>query len=149
MAEPAYPAARIVAEKVHALLRERRASFASGSEIASLPSAEVIENLVDVAFWTSLRREEQHPPRVALAYVSPEQTKYTLSLERGIPLSPPALTRVAPGSERPGVYLAVSQVDAELRVLGITRKIPIMCLVVESLAPGLLVTKHRHSDETA
>ena len=77
MTEPAYPAARLISEKLQNHFAENReAAIRQGqSVIAPLPDAAVIERLIDAAFWTSLRREEGHPPRISLAFVPPEQAE--------------------------------------------------------------------------
>jgi hypothetical protein len=150
MQREAYPAARTVAPKVHAYFARRRAEAEGrGQEnLASLPGAEAIENIIDAAFWASLRREENYVPRISLAFLSPRQALHPLTFERLLPLTPAALTRVAPAVERPGVHLGVWHDGNDLNVWGTTRTIPRLCFVLEVAAPGLLVVKH-HSGEEA
>src|SRR5678809_1183189 len=61
-----------------------------------------------------------------------------------LPLDPGVLAKVAPAVERPGIHLGVWG-D---KVWGTTRTIPPFCFVVEVVAPGLLVLKHRPRQET-
>ena len=65
-------------------------------------------------------------------------------------MSPRALARLAPAVERPGIHLGVWRRDGgDLFVWGTTRAIPSFCFVVEVLAPGLLVVKHRIREDSA
>jgi hypothetical protein len=148
--EAAYPAARIVSPKVHAYFTRQRAetSATGNGRVATLPDIAVIQNIVDAAFWASLRREEGFIPRISLAFVAPDETKSALLFERPLPLDPGLLTKIAPAVERPGIHLGVSHGENGLVVWGTTRAIPSLCFVVEVAAPGLIVIKH-HSSETA
>src|SRR5262249_27934839 len=122
-------------------------AVARGEEsVAPLPDAETIEALIDAAFWASLRREEGYTPKISLAFLAPDEALRPLMLDRPLPLTPDALTRVAPAVERPGIHLGVCRKDGELCVWGTTRAIPVMCFVLEVAAPGLVVVKH-HSGE--
>jgi hypothetical protein len=62
MVEPAYPAARFAALRVH----PRYAAHDNGF----VPDVAAIEEMLGVAFWTSLRREEIYTPRLSLAFVA-------------------------------------------------------------------------------
>src|SRR2546427_2789743 len=95
---PSYPIARIVAKTVHdhflahretvdPLLRDRTAAL--------LPRPDVIECIIDAAFWTSLRREEGYVPKISLAFVAPKEELHPLRFARPLPLDPAALTRIA------------------------------------------------------
>lgn len=150
MKRETYAAARTVSPKLHAYFaRHREAAIRRGQEhLAPLPDAETIEAIIDAAFWASLRREEGYPPRISLAFLAREEAGHPLILERVLPLSPGALTRVAPAVERPGVHLGVWRDQDGLCVWGTTRTIPVLCFVLEVAAPGLLVVKH-HSGEEA
>jgi hypothetical protein len=148
MKREAYAAARTVSPKVHAYFSRRRAEAHGQPCLASLPSAEIIEAIIDAAFWASLRREENYMPRISLAFLSPDQAQHPLVLERLLPLTSAALTRVAPAVERAGVHLGVWHHGNDLNVWGTTRTIPKLCFVLEVAAPGLLVIKH-HSGEEA
>jgi hypothetical protein len=149
MEREAYAAAGTVSPKVRAYFERRRAEALSRGQdhLASLPEAETIEAVIDIAFWASLRREEGYTPRISLALLSPEEAIHPLLLERPLPLAPAALTRVAPAVERPGIHLGVWRDRNELYVWGTTRTIPRLCFVLEVAAPGLLVVKHHGGDE--
>jgi hypothetical protein len=55
-----------------------------------------------------------------------------------------ALARLAPAVERPGIHLGVwRDRSREFRVWGTARRIPPLCFVIEVVASGLLVIKHR------
>jgi hypothetical protein len=144
--EPAYPAARLAAPRLHTRFAQRlaRARERGQESLASLPDLAAIETVVDAAFWASLRREEGYVPRISLAFVSPDQAVHPLLFERPLTLDPGALTRVAPAVERAGIHLGVWPGPTELSVWGTTRTIPAGGFVLEVAAPGLLVVKqHR------
>ena len=147
----AYAAARTVAPKVHAYFARHLAEARERgiAPLASLPDEDAIGSMIDAAFWTSLRREEGYVPRISLAFLSPSEADHPLTLDRPLPLSAGALTRVAPAVERAGIHLGVARVNGgELAVWGTTRGIPALCLVLEVTAPGLLVIKHHRGDES-
>ena len=149
MTLPAYPAARVVAPKVHAhFAQHAEEAQRRGAIVAAVPDADVIEALIDAAFWASLRREETYVPKISLAFASPADSVHPLLFDRPLSLGPAALVKVAPAVERPGIHLGVSTDGSELRVWGTIRDIPALCVVVEVAAPGLLVVKHHRGDES-
>src|SRR5215212_1911753 len=97
-----YPAARIVAPKVQAhFARHLKAAKARGDTVtAALPEADVIEQVINAAFWASLRREEGYVPKISIAYLPPEHGDSPLLLEHPFPLTSAALTKIAPVVER-------------------------------------------------
>jgi hypothetical protein len=131
-----YAAARKVAERV--LPR-----FGNG---APAPCPEVIEALVDAAFWASLRREEGFSPKISLTYLPPDNAGMSIRFERPLPLSAEMLGKMSPAVERPGIHLGVWREGDELRVWGATRAVPAFGFVLEVVAPGLLVIKRRRSE---
>ena len=149
MTEPAYAAARAVAATVREhfachLADVRRQELL---EFAPQPDTQTIEAIIDVAFWASLRREEGYTPKISLAFLPPELVAQPLIFERRLPLTPTALSRLAPAVERPGIHLGVWRDTDELYVWGTTRTIPKLCFVLEVIEPGLLVVKYRRSQE--
>src|SRR4051812_27774575 len=149
----AYPARRSVAERVRThFMRHLAMASAEASAVACVsapPDLDALEAVIDVAFWTSLRREEGYVPILSLALVAPDETPSPLRFARPIPLEPAALAKVAPAVERPGIHLGVSEIDGALAVWGATRLLPAYCLVLEVAAPGLLVIKqHRGGEHT-
>lgn len=145
MSGPAYPAARLIAARVHDHFARyfdaaRRDRIDGGVE----PDVEAIERITDAAFWASLRREEGASPKISLALLPPSATTQPLLFERALPISPTALARLAPAVERPGIHLGIwRERGGDLRVWGTTRRLPPYCFVVEVVASGLLVVKHR------
>lgn len=131
MKESRLPAARAIADVV-----QRHTSL----------SAEEVEAVVNAVFWTSLRREETFIPKISLALAPMRET--ALRFEYPLPLTPEALARVSPAVERPGIHLGVWREDGELRVWGATRKLPAHCLVLEVVAPGLVVVKRSREEES-
>ena len=149
MTEPAYPAARIVAPKVaaHFARHAEEARRRGRVDLLAAPGADMIEAIIDAAFWASLRREESYVPKISLAFLPPEAAQHPLLFERPLPLAPDKLVKVAPAVERAGIHLGVWRNDQGLYVWGTVRAIPPLCIVVEVAAPGLLVVKHHRGDE--
>jgi hypothetical protein len=112
-------------------------------ELATAPSEKIIEIIIDVAFWASLRKEEGYVTRISLAFLQPEQAGKPLLFERRIPLTAKALTKLAPGVERAGVHVGIWHDEDGLYIWGTTIKLPNYCFVLDVSEPGLLVIKHR------
>jgi len=146
MSDPAYPAARAVAAqaRLHFSRHQQMAREQGRTDLADEPDAATIEAIINAAFWASLRREEGRTPKISLAYVSPERAGQPLTFEFWLPLSPAGLARLAPAVERPGIHLGVwPNAAGELAVWGTTRRLPPLTFVLEVVASGLLVIKHR------
>jgi hypothetical protein len=150
MTEPAYGAARAVATTVQShLARHRQAAREHGqSGLAPQPDTQAIEEIIDAAFWASLRREEGYAPKISLAFLPPEQAGQPLVFEHRLKLDAGTLTRLAPAVERPGIHLGVWRYGDELAMWGTTRTIPGLCFVLEVVQPGLLVIKYRRGQES-
>src|SRR6188474_343158 len=146
MSEPAYPAARAVAPRVQALFaRHIAAARRQGrGDLCDEPEAADIEAMIDAAFWASLRREEGATPTISLALQPPESAREAIFFAKDLPLRPAALAKLAPAVERPGIHLGIWRRDGELKVWGTSRSVPAFCVVVEVVASGLLVVKHRN-----
>lgn len=151
MNERAYAVARLVAPRIHAHFSTHQRPDRRPGAVAvdTLPDQGAIEAMIDTAFWASLRREEVYVPKISLAFLAPADTDHPLVLEHPLPLDPAVLTRVSPAVERPGIHLGVAYIDGQLRVWGTARAIPLHCLVVEVVEPGLIVVKHRRGREAA
>ena len=149
MSPPLYPAAEKIAPRLREHFEQHReAARAEGvSDLAPLPGIEVIERIVDTAFWASLRKQEGYVPRISLAWLPPAEAPQALRLARPLPLGALALARLAPAVERPGIHLGVWGEPEDLEVWGTTRSVPTLCFVLEVVSPGLLVVKHRLRDE--
>ena len=145
-----YPAARQVAPRIHDYFADHLETARQRGVVpeAFLPDVAAIEEIIDAAFWASLRREENYVPRISLAFLPPDYTAHTLRFEHSLPLSATALTRVSPAVERSGIHLGVWRDQGELRVWGATRAVPALCFVLEVSAPGLLVVKHHRGNDT-
>lgn len=146
MPQPTYPAARSVAATVRAhFSRHIEVARSRGHAIVSeAPDAAAIEAIIDAAFWASLRREEGRTPRISLAFLPATQAAHSLRFEGRLALEPAVLVKVAPAVERPGIHLGVWRDGDGFHVWGTTRDVPPFCLVIEVVASGLLVVKHRH-----
>jgi hypothetical protein len=113
------------------------------TDLAPEPPLGMIEAIIDVAFWASLRKEEGRSPKISLAYLPPLLAGQPLMFENRILLTPYVLTKLAPAVERSGIHLGVWEEEGELFVWGTTRAIPDCCFVLEVVEAGLLVIKHR------
>lgn len=151
-ADPVYAVARTIAPLVASHLAQHRATIDSASGVATvevpLPDTSTVGALVDAAFWASLRREEGYVPTISLAFLPPSPEVHPLTFARPLSLEPGGLARLGPAVERPGIHLGVWWNDGRLSVWGTTRTIPPFCFVVEVVAPGLIVLKHRPRQES-
>jgi hypothetical protein len=140
-----YQAARLIAKKVESIFAEHLSGARESGEddLAPLPTANVVESILDATFWASLRKEEGHSPKISLAFLPPHQAGNPLIFKQKLPLSPGVLTKLAPGIERAGIHLGIWIEDDELYVWGTTVSIPNFCFVVDVSEPALLVIKHR------
>jgi hypothetical protein len=147
--QPAYPAARAAAAGIRSHF-ERHIATASPEGVAVAPDAAAIEAIIEAAFWASLRREEGYVPRISLAWIAPDAAPQAMEtpmrFERRLPLAAQPLTRLGPAVERPGIHLGVWREAGEFFVWGATRDLPPFCLVLEVIAPGLLVVKQSRDE---
>ena len=109
MTGPAYPAARLVAPKVaaHFAHHAEEARRRGRVDLLAAPGADMIEAIIDAAFWASLRREESYVPTISLAFLPPEAAQHPLLFDRPLPLTPDKLVKIAPAVERAGIHLGV------------------------------------------
>ncbi|RZK49915.1 MAG: hypothetical protein EOO99_03960 [Pedobacter sp.] len=140
-----YQAAKLVSVQVerHFAHHLQLASDAGEIELAPLPPARVIEAIIDVAFWASLRKEEGYSPKISLAFLPPEMTQNPILFKKPLDLNPNVLTKIAPGMSRSGTYLGIWHDGYQLYIWGSTQVLPNYCFVTDVSEPGLLVVKHR------
>lgn len=112
-------------------------------ELARAPDKFVIEEIINTAFWASLRKEEGNSPKISIAFLSPDQAEQPLLFGSKLPLNVAVLTKLAPGVERAGIHLGVWEENSVLYIWGTTLKIPNYCFVLDVSEPGLIVVKHR------
>ncbi|MEP6778811.1 MAG: putative sensor domain DACNV-containing protein [Gemmatimonadaceae bacterium] len=148
--DPRFPAALPIAARIAShLARQMAAAHESGNyDLAVLPPVHEIAAVVDAAFWASLRHEEGFSPRISLAITASNTSDCPLLFSTPIEMTAAALAHLAPAVERPGIHLGVWPVAGKLHMWGTTRGIPAFCVVIEVLAPGVLVFKHRHVDDS-
>ena len=144
MKEPAYPAARLAAQRLEPDFERQHRGEANA---APLPGADAIETLTGSAFWASLQRVEGYSPKISLAYLPPSATGVSLVFERPLSLSADALARLSPAVEGPGIHLGVWREQDDYYIWGTTRSLPASCFVVEVVTPGLLVIKRSRGPE--
>jgi hypothetical protein len=145
---PAYPVARRVSELIYPRFLHGLAQRDGHPDSPHRPDIADIEEMIDAAFWASLRREEGYLPAISAAFLDPDGTRDPLRFEQPLPFAPDALARLAPAVERPGVHLGVWRRSGELQVWGTATRIPKHCFVLEVTSPGLLVIKESRGQET-
>lgn len=143
--KPTYKAANTIAATIeqHFVKLHINALEQGEVDLATQPNKKIIETIIDVAFWSSLRKEEGHSPRISIAFMPPAQTSKPLLFAKKLPLNANVLTKLAPGIERSGIHLGVWEEDGDLYIWGTTLNIPNFCFVVDVSEPGLIVIKHR------
>lgn len=148
LSEPTYLAARVVAPTIEAHFAMHLADARSqgAQNLGCDPMSPVIEAVIDVCFWASLRKEEGKSPKISLALLPPDQASQHLVFGNRLRLTPHNLTKLAPAVESPGIHLGVWYDEDELYVWGTTMSIPGICMVLEVIEPGLLVVKHSRTD---
>jgi hypothetical protein len=148
LSEPTYLAARMVAPSLatHFAQHLAGAAYLGKTALPPPPPAALLEAIIDVAFWASLRREEGRPPRISLALLEPEAAGQPLLFGHRLRLTPQVLIKLAPAVEHPGIHLGVSFDDEGLYIWGTASQVPPVCFVLEVVEPGLLVAKHRRAD---
>jgi hypothetical protein len=148
IAKPTYKAAFVASQAIeeHFALQLSQAAMRGEKNLAHEPGRQVIEAIIDTAFWASLRKEEGRSPKISLAFLPPDKTSEPLLFEYPLALTANILNKLAPAVERPGIHLGVWEQEGELYIWGTTQIIPGFCFVLEVLEPGLLVIKHRRTD---
>lgn len=142
--QPTYPAARDVADAVEVHFARHIAARADdGQPLLQAPPPSAVAAIIDAAFWASLRREEGQAPKISLAFLPPDGARHPLLFASRLSLAPAVLSKVAPAVERPGIHLGVWWDGEQFFLWGTTREVPAFCLVVEVVASGLIVVKHR------
>jgi len=150
LSQQIYPPARLVAPKAqeHYAKHLIAARMRGREPVAALPSTDVIERLINEAFWASLRREEGYVPKISLAFLPPEHNEHPMLVERPLPLTPGTLTKIAAIVEHAGIHLGVWEYEGELCIWGTTHNIPTFCFVLEVVEPGLIVLKHHRGEQS-
>jgi hypothetical protein len=150
MNQLSYPPARAVASRVRGHIAHQTMMAHERGETGLAPEVELdaVEAIIDAAFWASLRREEGYTATISLALLPPERAVRPLTFEPRLSLEPDVLARVAPAVRRSGIHLGVwrdgRDARGELCVWGTTGTLPPLCLVIEVIAPGLIVVKYPH-----
>ncbi|HYH57166.1 MAG TPA: hypothetical protein VD772_11170 [Anseongella sp.] len=147
ISETTYLAARMIASTLEAhFAGQWETAYPSNSKTQDyLPNAMLIEVIIDVAFWASLRREEGYPPKISLALLRPAHSEQPLIFGQKVRLTPHNLVKLSPAVTKPGVHLGVWYEENDLHIWGSTHDIPELCFVLEVVEPGLLVVKHKHT----
>jgi hypothetical protein len=109
LSEPTYLPARIVAPVIEAHFKKHllEAQGLKDVNLATAPDSMIIEAVIDIGFWASLRREEGHSPKISLALLNPGQSDKPLIFGQKLRLTPQNLIKLAPAVEQPGIHLGV------------------------------------------
>jgi hypothetical protein len=148
LSAPTYLPARMVAPTIEAHFKKHLLAVQSlkDQNLATAPDSEIIEAVIDIAFWASLRREEGRSPSISLALLQPDQSAKPLIFGQKLRLTPQNLIKLAPAVEQPGIHLGVWPQGDDLFIWGTTHSVPAICFVLEVIEAGLLVIKHRRVD---
>ena len=129
-------------------LKIQEGSEKKGGFELNIPTANIIETIIDTAFWASLRKEEGNSPKISVVFLNPERAENPLLFAEKQSLTSNLLTKLASGFERPGIHLGIWYNDnKELYIWGSVHKIPSFCFVLDIPEPGLLIIKHRQAEE--
>ncbi|WP_211324744.1 putative sensor domain DACNV-containing protein [Chitinophaga skermanii] len=142
-----YAAAKKVADSISMhYCKHLNAAKANGEgDLANAPGVQIIEKIIDVAFWASLRREEGIATKISLAFLHPEQSGKPLLFAQRLAFNADVLTKLGPGVESAGVHVGIWHDEDGLYIWGTTNKLPQYCFVVDVSEPGLIVVKHRRA----
>ncbi|SKB25725.1 hypothetical protein SAMN05660226_00019 [Parapedobacter luteus] len=146
ISEPTYLAAKIVSHRIAAHFSKQANS--AGAGIKHTPDAQVVESLIDTAFWASLRREEGYEPKISLAFVPPDMAGSSLVFHHQQRFTPHNLVKLSPAVVQPGIHLGIWLDGDNFYIWGTTHDVPAHCMVVEVVEAGLLVVKQKHHDGT-
>lgn len=145
-----YPPATTAAVRIHAHIRQALdARHAHAPAPGLTPDVAVLVQALEVAFWASLRREEGIAPTISLALVPADDALMPLRFARPLTLAAGPLAKLAPAVMRPGIHLGVWPGVDGPEVWGTTMDLPPLALVIEVVAPGLIVAKYRRDAEAA
>lgn len=146
---PPYPTARVVAPVLHERFTCWRdfASEHGASELPIVPDAKIIEEIINVAFWASLRRVEGREPKISIAFIPATHGGNALTFARSLPFEPAIVAGLAPAVERAGIHMGVSSNGGRLEIWGTTLHTPASTFILEVAQAGLLVIKRRRGDE--
>ena len=133
----------LAAKMVSSTLEEYFSAYAYKHDL--LP-VNIIEAVMDAAFWSSLRKEEGHSPKISIALIPVNRAKHSLCFSSIVRLTPHALVKLSPAVIQPGVHLGVWYDDHNLFIWGTIHSIPDSCMVLEVVEPGLLVVKHKQHE---
>ncbi|MCO4291549.1 hypothetical protein NF867_01560 [Solitalea sp. MAHUQ-68] len=148
ISEPSYLASRIVAPSIEKHFKNHIQNLGPTDWVDSsfIPSAQIIEAVIDTSFWASLRHEEGIPPKFSIVLLPPELVENPLVFEQSIRLTPKNITKLAPALSGPNIHLGVWFENDELMIWGTVLHISTLCFVLEVIEPGLMVIKHRRID---
>ncbi|WP_257666831.1 putative sensor domain DACNV-containing protein [Parapedobacter tibetensis] len=148
ISEPTYLAAKMVSHTVRQHFEQQRTLLGYPSDDGVyVPDIQIIEAIIDAAFWASLRREEGYEPKISLALLPPEPTEHNLIFQRRQRFTPYNLVKLSPAVVQPGIHLGIWFEDDNLHIWGTAQDLPPLCFVLEVVEAGLLVVKQKQSDQ--
>jgi len=143
ISETTYLAARMISGSLERYFAAYTDSQEKLSGKIYLPQANIIEAIIDSAFWASLRKEEGYAPKISIALIAPEKASHPLLFGHPVRFTPHHLVKLSPAVRQPNIHLGVWYQENDLFIWGTTHDIPHSCMVIEVIEAGLLVVKHR------
>jgi len=146
ISETTYLAARMISGTLEKYFAEHAYNQKGQLEKNCLLQANIIEAVIDSAFWASLRKEEGHSPKISIALVAPDIVSHPLRFATAIRFTPHNLVKLSPAVIQPSIHLGVWYDNDNLFIWGTIHDIPDSCFVLEVVEPGLLVVKHKRHE---
>ncbi|WP_134088237.1 putative sensor domain DACNV-containing protein [Olivibacter sp. XZL3] len=143
ISESTYLAAKMISGTLEQYFAEQVAGQINVTGNAYFPKANIIESIIDSAFWASLRREEGYSPKISIALMAPGTVSHPIRFANPVRFTPYNLVKLSPAVIQPSIHLGVWYEGNNLMIWGTTHDIPDWCLVLEVIEPGLLVVKHK------
>ncbi|MGK9116618.1 putative sensor domain DACNV-containing protein [Olivibacter jilunii] len=146
ISETTYLAAKMISATLEKYFAEQAEYQMGASEKRYLPKANIIEAVIDAAFWASLRREEGYSPKISIALMASDNVVQPLRFANPVRFTPHNLVKLSPAVIQPSIHLGVWHEEDNLFIWGTTHDISEWCLVLEVIEPGLLVVKHKRHE---
>ncbi len=144
ISEPTYLAAKMVSHRIAAHFEKQLSDGVA--EGTGMLNTQVVETLIDTAFWASLLREEGYEPKISLAFMPPSEAGNSLIFRHGQRFTPYNLVKLSPAVVQPGIHLGIWIEDDNFYVWGTIHDLPASCMVLEVVEAGLLVIKQKRDD---
>jgi hypothetical protein len=106
-------------------------------EPTAIPSVEILQILIETAYWTSMEREEERPLRFNLSYAKPvEPNESNLCFKDTLPFSERNIIKIAPSIGVSSRITVWNNAQNKLFVWGKTRLSTTSLLMLHAIDPG-------------